>query len=120
MYDKEAFSYYDMAGELAKETDNKNLNGFVDSNTAKAYMKFDEPEKALKSYSKAVQNYSQTDSSQKTAQNYLAAADIMVEFNNLNKAHNLLTKAQKYARQTDNVNLMNEINTKLGQLEALI
>ena len=119
MYDKEAFEYYNVADGLAQETKNKNLNGFVASNTAKAHMKFDEPEQALKSYSKAVKNYSEAESPLKAAQNYLAAADIMVEFNSLNKAYNLLTKAQKYARQTDNINLMNEINTKLSQLQAL-
>ena len=118
MYDREAFEYYDMASDLAKETKNKNLNGFVESNTAKAYVKFEEPEKALKSYSQAVKNYTEAESPLKTAQNYLGAADIMVEFNNLNKAYNLLLKAQKYARQTDNVNLMNEINTKISQLRA--
>lgn len=119
MYDREAFDYYEIADGLAQETDNKNLNGFVASNTAKAYTKFDEPEKALKSYSKAVKNYTEADSPLKSAQNYLAAADIMVEFNSLNKAYNLLKKAQKYARQTDNINLMNEINTKISQLENM-
>jgi tetratricopeptide (TPR) repeat protein len=119
MYDKEAFEYYYIANDLAKETKNKNLNGFVESNTARAYVKFDEPEKALKSYSRAVKNYTEAESPLKTAQNYLGAADIMVEFNNLNKAYNLLLKAQKYARQTDNINLMNEINTKISQLRAL-
>ena len=43
----------------------------------------------------------------------------MVEFNNLNKAYTLLNKAQRYARQTENINLMNEINTKIKQLENL-
>lgn len=119
MYDKEAFDYYDIASDIANETDNSHLKGFVASNTGKAYSKFDEPEKALKSYSKAVKNYTDADSPIKTAQNYLAAADIMVEFNSLNKAYNLLSKAQKYARQTDNINLMNEINTKMKQLKAL-
>ena len=119
MYDREAFDYYNIANDLANETENKNLNGFVASNTAKAYVKFDEPENALKSYSKAVKNYTQAESPLKTAQNYLGAADIMVEFNNINKAYNLLLKAQKYARQTDNINLMNEINTKIKQLKDL-
>ena len=54
MYDKEAFNYYDTAYNLANETENYNLRGFVSSNTAGAYTKFDEPEKALKSYSQAV------------------------------------------------------------------
>ena len=119
MYDKEAFQYYDVATDLAKETKNYNLQGFVASNTGKAHMKFDEPEKALRAYSNAVQDYSYAKSNAKTAQNYLAAADIMVEFNNIDKAYKLLTKAQKYARQSDNVNLMSEINTKLGQLKSL-
>ena len=119
MYEKTAFDYYEVATDLASETDNNNLKGFVASNTGKAYMKFDEPEKALKSYSQAVKNYTDAETPLKTAQNYLAAADIMVEFNNLGKAYNLLTKAQKFARQTENVNLMNEINTKIKQLEAL-
>ena len=119
MYDKEAFEYYEVADDLAQETKNYNLKGFVASNTGKAYMKFEEPEKALKSYSKAVKNYTDAESPLKTAQNYLAAADIMVEFNNVEKAYNLLKKAQKYSRQTENVNLMNEINTKLKQLQEL-
>ena len=119
MYDKEAFDFYDVASGLAAETENYNLRGFVAANTGKAYTKFEEPEKALKSYSQAVKNYTNAESPVKAAQNYLSAADIMVEFNNLNKAYNLLTKAQKYARQTDNINLMNEINTKLKQLQAL-
>lgn len=119
MYDKEAFNYYDTAYNLANETENYNLRGFVSSNTAGAYTKFDEPEKALKSYSQAVKNYTTADSPVKTAQNYMSAADIMVEFNCINKAMTLLNKAQKYARQTDNINLMNEINTKMKQLQAL-
>lgn len=119
MYDKEAFQYYDVAGDLARETENHNLQGFVASNTGKAHVKFDEPEKALKSFSNAVQDYTNAKSNVKTAQNYLAAADIMVEFNNIDKAYKLLTKAQKYARQSDNVSLMNEINTKLSQLKNL-
>ncbi len=119
MYEREAFNYYDIANDIANETKDNNLLGFVNSNTAKAHVKFDEPEKALKSYSQAVKNYTEGDSPVKTARNYMGAADIMVEFNNIGKAHTLLTKAQKYARQTDNVNLMNEINKKLSQLEAL-
>lgn len=119
MYDKEAFEYYTVADDLAQETDNYNLRGFVASNTGKAYTKFEEPENALKSYSQAVKNYTEADSPLKAAQTYLSAADIMVEFNNINKAYNLLTKAQKHARRTDDINLMNEINTKISQLKAL-
>lgn len=43
----------------------------------------------------------------------------MVEYSNVPKAKGLLTKAQNYARQTDDVNLMNEIREKLNSLELL-
>ena len=119
MYDKEAFNYYDIANDVAEQTDNNNLKGFVASNTAKAHVKFDEPEKALKLYSSAVKDYTEGKSPVKAAQNYVAAADIMVEFNNIEKAHKLLKKALACARKSENVNLMSEINTKLGQLEQL-
>ncbi len=119
MYEKEAFDYYGIAQDIANETDNYNLKGFVSSNTAKAHLKFDEPEKALKSFSQAVQDYTQGETPLKTAQNYEAAADIMVEFNNIDKAYKLLTKAQHYARKTDNLEYMHKINTKLNQLKEL-
>ncbi len=119
MYDKEAFTFYESANDIAQETENYNLRGFVSSNTAKAHVKFEEPQNALKAYSQAVKDYSNAQSPLKIAQNYLAAADVMVEFNNIDKAIKLLEKAQKHSRQTDNVNLMAEINTKLGQLKEL-
>ena len=119
MYEKEAFDYYDVANDLANETDNYNLKGFVSSNTGKAHLKFEEPEQALKSFSYAVENYTNAESHLKTAQNYEAAADIMVEFNNIEKAYKLLSKAQKYARKTDDINYMNSINKKLLQLKEL-
>ena len=43
----------------------------------------------------------------------------MVEHSNVSKAKGLLTIAQNYARQTDDVNLMNEIREKLSSLELL-
>lgn len=119
MYEKEAFDYYDTAQDIANETKNYNLRGFVASNTGKAYVKFEEPKEALNAFSSAVKDYTKAESPVKTAQNYIAAADIMVEFNNPAKAQKLLQKAQKYARQTDNISLMNEINTKLRQLKQL-
>ena len=43
----------------------------------------------------------------------------MVGHSNVAKAKGLLTKAQKFARQTDDINLMNEISEKLQSLELL-
>ncbi len=119
MYDDEAMNYISVADDLAAQTENSRLKGFVSSSMGDAYEKFGFSQDALKSYSKAVKHYTEAESPLKTAQNYAKAADIMVEHSNISKAKGLLTKAQNYARQTDDVNLMNEINDKLNSLELL-
>ncbi|CCY23718.1 tPR repeat-containing protein [Brachyspira sp. CAG:484] len=116
MYEDNAFEYFDMAKALVSQTDNAKVKGFVASSTGRAYERFGEPQEALKSYSNAVQNYTKADSPLKVAQNYVSAADIMIEYNSKEKARGLLTKAQKFAQKTDDVNLMNEINNRLSQL----
>lgn len=113
MYEQDALDYYTVADQLAEQTDNARVKGFVSSSLADAYEKFGEPQEALKSYSKAVKHYSDAEAPLKVAQNYNKAADLMVEYGNTTKAKSLLEKAQNYARQTDDVNLMNEINDKL-------
>lgn len=119
MYEDEAMDYYSVAEDLASQTDNARIKGFVSSSMGNAYEKFGEPHQALKSYSKAVKHYADAQSPLKVAQNYSKAADIMVEHSNVSKAKGLLTKAQNYARQTDDVNFMNEIREKLSSLELL-
>ncbi len=119
MFDVQSIEYYDIADGLAKQTDNAKVKGFVSSSLGSAYETFGEPQKALKAYSNAVKHYTDANSPQKTAQNYLKAGDIMVEMSNVSKAKGLLTKAQTYARRTDDINLMNEINDKLNSLELL-
>ncbi len=116
MYEDNAFEYFDMANALVSQTDNAKVKGFVASSTGRAYERFGEPQEALKSYSNAVQNYTKADSPLKVAQNYVSAADIMIEYNSKEKARGLLTKAQKFAQKTDDINLMNEINNRLNQL----
>jgi len=116
MYEQDAFSYYDIAEDLAEQTDNSKVKGYISSSLANAYNKFGEPQEALKAHFNAVQHYKKAESPLKAAQNFMGAADIMVEYGNINKAKGLLKKAQNYARQTDDVNLMNEISSKLTSL----
>ena len=119
MYDDEAIVYLDVAENLASQTKNHRVKGFVSESFGNAYETFGDNQKALKSYSNAVKNYTDAGSNLKTAQNYAKAADIMVEFSNVSKARSLLEKAQNHARQTDDINLMNEISSKLDSLGLL-
>ena len=116
MYDDEAFNYLNIAKELAYDTDNSKVKGFVSSSLGRAYEKFGEPQEALKSYSEAVKNYTKAESPLKTAQNYLSAADIMIGFESKNKARGLLNKAKQHAQNAGDEKLISEINERLESL----
>lgn len=116
MYEQNAFDFFEVANDLAAETDNAKVKGFVASSTGRAYEKFGEPQEALKAYSNAVKNYTEAESPLKAAQDYVSAADIMIEYESMDKARGLLKKAQKLAQKTNDDTLINIINEKLNQV----
>lgn len=116
MYEQNAFEFFGAANDLAAETDNAKVKGFVASSTGRAYEKFGEPQEALKSYSNAVKNYTEAQSPLKAAQSYVSAADIMIDYESMDKARGLLKKAQKFAQKANDENLINEINDRLSQI----
>ena len=118
MYEDEAFEYLNVAKELADETSNSKVKGYVSSSLGRAYERFGEPKEALNSYADAVKNYTDAESPIKAAQNYLAAAEIMIGFSSNNKARGLLNKAQKYAAKANDEVLLKEINNRLEKLAA--
>lgn len=118
MYEQEAFNYLTIAEDLAAETDNSKVKGYVSSSLAKAYDRFGEPQEALRSYSKAVKHYSDAKSPLKVAQQYMDAAEIMVDYGCNNKARGLLEKARTQALNADNQELAQEITQKIANLVA--
>jgi len=112
-YNKEAFDYYSEAKLMANESKDAKTKGYVSSNTAIAYQKFNEPQNALKSYSEAITEYTEAKSPLKAAKNYQGASDVMMQFGNPQKAKSLLQKALLSAKQTDNIQLVFQIKTKL-------
>ncbi|MFA7659138.1 MAG: tetratricopeptide repeat protein [Candidatus Gastranaerophilaceae bacterium] len=115
-YKKEAFDFLLEAELIATESKNPKTKGYVSSNIANAYNRFNEPQNALKFYSNAVKEYQDVDDSQKVAINYKRAAEVMKDFNNHSKAKSLMQKALAKARQTDDVQLMKEIHESLGMI----
>ena len=110
-YDKKAFEFYDEANILVSQTDDSKTKGFVSSYTASAYSNFNIPAKALKYYADAVKNYTDANSQENIAENYKAAAELMLEFKCPNKAKVLLRKALRYADKAKDSMLIDEINT---------
>ena len=92
------------------------MKGYVLSNTAEACVQFKKNDKALKYYAEAVKNYEKTNSAEEIAQNYKAAAELMISFNSPNKAKSLLKKAMINAVKTQNEDLISEINLLLASV----
>ncbi len=113
MYDQESLDYFATAKTLAQQTDSAKVKGYVASSNADGLKKFGEPQEALKEYSEAVKNYKDAESPLKVAQNYNSAADLMIEYHNINKAKSLLTKGLAYANQTNDLELIAEMSGKL-------
>lgn len=115
-YKKDAFEYYSEAQNIASESKDAKTKGYVSSCLGNAYVKFNDPQNALKSFSSAVKDYQEAESPQKVAVNYKKAADVMLQLNNTSKAKTLLEKALKIASQTDNSELVAEINSQLSSI----
>ena len=117
-YDQNAFEYYDVARKLVEQTLDDNMKGFVLSNTADACVQFKKNDRALKYYAEAVKNYEKTNAVEEIAENYKAAAELMIEFNSPNKAKALLKKALVNAVKTSNEDLISEINLLLASVSS--
>lgn len=118
MYEQDALDYLTVADDLAAETDNAKLKGYVSSTLAKAYDKFGEPQEALKAHSKAVRHYTDANSPAKAAQQYMDAAEIMIDYGCNNKARGLLEKARTQAVNANDNELAQEITRKIANLAA--
>lgn len=116
MYEQDSIEYYLSAKDLAEQTESPKVKGFVAASLADGLYKFGEPQEALKEYSEAVKHYVDADSPLKVAQTYNSAADLMVEYHNINKAKSLLTKGLNFAKQTNDLDLIEEMSTKLEVL----
>lgn len=115
-YKNEAFDFLLEANAIANESKNSKTKGYVSSNLAQAYNKFNKPQDALKYYFSAVKEYQDANSPKKIAINYKRAAEIMREYNNYEKSKVLFKKALNKARQTDDVDLMREIHDALSMV----
>lgn len=114
-YNRIAFELYDSAQEIAEETNNPKVKGFVYSNRANAHNRFNEPKTALKFYCDAAKNYLDDESPEKVAINYKRAAELMADYNNPEKSKALYNKALKFATKSENECLTEEITRALAQ-----
>lgn len=115
-YNPDAFVFYDEADILVTQTDDSEMKGYVSSNTAGAFNKFNLPEKALQCYASAVKSYADAKQNDNVAENYKAAGELMYDLKHPAKAKTLLRKALAHTDKYRDVELINEINDLLEEI----
>ena len=115
-YNEDAFIFYDEANVLIEQTDDSEMKGYVSSNTAGAFNKFNKPAKALQCYANAVKNYSDAKENNSVAENYRAAGELMYDLKNPAKAKILLRKALAHTDVYRDAELINKINDLLEEI----
>ncbi|MCD8377265.1 MAG: hypothetical protein LUB59_00590 [Candidatus Gastranaerophilales bacterium] len=115
-YNQDAFIFYDEANILINQTNDAETKGYVSSNTAGAFNKFNKPDKALKCYANAVKNYSEAKVSNSVAENYKSAGELMYDLGNPAKAKILLRKALAHTNAYKDAELINRINDLLEEI----
>ena len=115
-YNPDAFVFYDEADILVTQTDDSEMKGYVSSNTAGAFNKFNLPEKALQCYASAVKSYADAKQNNNVAENYKAAGELMYDLKYPAKAKTLLRKALAHTDKYKDIELINEINDLLEEI----
>ena len=115
-YNPDAFVFYDEADVLVTQTDDSEMKGYVSSNTAGAFNKFNLPEKALQCYASAVKSYTDAKQNNNVAENYKAAGELMYDLKHPAKAKTLLRKALAHTDKYNDSELINEINDLLEEI----
>lgn len=115
-YNPDAFVFYDEAEVLVRQTDDSEMKGYVSSNTAGAFNKFNLPEKALKCYASAVKNYNDANQKSSVAENYKAAGELMYDLKHVAKAKTLLNKALAHTNKYSDKELINQIKDLLEEI----
>lgn len=115
-YNQDAFIFYDEANVLIEQTEDSEMKGYVSSNTAGAFNKFNQPDKALKFYANAVKNYSDARVENSVAENYFSAGELMYDLKNPAKAKILLKKALAHTNPYNDAELINKINDLLEEI----
>lgn len=114
-YDREnALMFMGLSDIVVDETGDLRAKGRISSQNARNCQKLGETSRALNYYANSAKSYSSIQDGENLANNYLAAAEIMLTYGNPAKAKKLLGKAYLAAQSTDNFELKQKISMKLS------
>lgn len=116
-YDKQnALMFMDLSDIAVSETNDSKVKGYVASKNARNCARLGENTRALGYYGKSSKEYSDISDNENLAKNYLAAAEIMLNYGNPAKARKLLGKAFVAVQSSGDFSLKQEITDKIAML----
>lgn len=115
---KSAYTYANMANSIAEETHNDKIKGYSYKRSSIVSEYLEDNSKALQYLKLSTKAYTQAQDNKNVIENYISAADIMMNIGNSKKARALLDKAYLTAIDSANKNALNIISGKIAKLAA--
>lgn len=118
-YDKKtAYAFTNLANSLAEETNDNKVKGYSYKKSSQISEYLEDDSKALQYLKLSTKAYTVANEDKKVIDNYISAADIMVNVGNSTKARALLNKAFLTAIESDNTDILTTISNKIAKLAA--
>ena len=106
--------YFYVADILAKELEDKTLQGKINQKAGEAFSYLNEPQKALGYYKNSAKSFFETQNNLDLARDYQAAAKLMLELGNPHKAKTLLNKAFNASVKAGDSEIIRNIQSQIA------
>lgn len=118
-YDKKtAYAFTNLANSLAEETNDNKVKGYSYKKSSQISEYLEDDSKALQYLKLSTKAYTVAKEDKKVIDNYISAADIMMNVGNSTKARALLNKAFLTAIESDNTDILTTISNKIAKIAA--
>ena len=115
---KNAYMFTNLANSIAEETKDDKVKGYAYKRASNVSDYLDDKSKAMQYLKLSTKAYTNAQDDKNVINNYMAAADIMLNVGNQTKARALLNKAFMTALDSDNKEFLPEISSKIAKLAA--
>lgn len=113
---KSAYTFISLANNIAEETKNEKVKGYSYKQAFQISNYLDDKSKAMQYLKNSTKAYTKAGDNKNTIDNYISAADIMINVGNPAKARALLNKAFMTAIDSGNNEILAEISQKIAKV----
>lgn len=119
LYHKQsAYNFVNLANNMAEVTQDEKIKGYAFKKSSKVYEQFNDNPKALQYLKASSKSYKKANDDNNLIDNFISAADIMLNAGNSAKAKSLLNKAFLTAVDAENQEAVSLISRKIAKLSV--